>query len=187
LLNLLKGDADIWIEGNLKKVRELINTSTDTRYINTAPIEMMAVPDIDLSEPFGMGVLGGILAAILNPGAFIVGALAGFFGHLIFSAESRRARKITKIIDTSRTQSDIVFSDIKKQYGGLVDEYVFIIKNYADRKITNYFSDIHAQIQEIKVNPLSSEEQAKYKETFVKLSGFRERLEGLAESLYQYR
>ncbi len=187
LLNLLKNDADIWIEGNLKKVRELINTSTDTRYINTAPIEMMVVPDIDLSEPFGMGVLGGVLAAILNPGAFIVGALAGFFGHLIFSAESRRARKITKIIDTSRTQSDIVFGDIKKQYGSLVDEYVFIIKSYADRKIANYFSDIHAQIREIKVNPLSSEEQAKYKETFVKLSGFREGLEGLAESLYQYR
>ncbi|HEV8513184.1 MAG TPA: DUF4365 domain-containing protein [Cyclobacteriaceae bacterium] len=187
LQNQLKNDADIWIEGNLKKVRELLNASTDTRYVNTAPIESMKVPDIDLSESFGMGILGAFFAAILSPGALVVGALVGFFGHLIFSAESRRVRKISRIMETTKAHSAIVFNDIQKQYQSVIDEYVAIIKNYADQKITNYFSDIHLQIKEIKLNPLSVDEQEKYRQSFIRLSDLRDSLEQLTENLIQYR
>ncbi|MBX2896826.1 MAG: dynamin family protein [Cyclobacteriaceae bacterium] len=165
-VNLYKNDVDIWIESNLRKIREIVSSNTQTRMPDLSPIETMNIPAIDLSPAFGMGILGGIIAFIINPyaaiGTILGSAAAGFLGLLFFTQETRRARRVTKIVESSRAKCDSVITDLKTKFSLGVGEIFVSVHNYADQKLSLYFSDINNQINKIKTHQLSREEKNDY-------------------------
>jgi GTPase Era involved in 16S rRNA processing len=188
--NGFKMDVDIWIEGNLRKLREIINSSLESRTIDISPIETMKIPEVDLSSSWGMGLLGGIIGFVINPyayGAVIGGAVIAFVGSLFFSAETRRALKIVKVLESTRNKCDIVFSDLITKFDQGIDDILLSVIQYANEKINLYFSDINSQIQAVKTGRLTNEEKIKYQNCFQDLEKMKHLLNDTANEITQYK
>jgi GTPase Era involved in 16S rRNA processing len=164
-INQYKQDTDVWIERNLKKIREIINSEAAHRQVDFTPIETMTIPDVDMSSAFGMGVLGAIVGFVMNPAGAILGALAGFFGHLLVTSDARRANKITKLMDSIRLRCDIVFLDLQEKFNNGTDELLLSVHKYAINKMALYFTDLNGQIDKIQTGRLSDQEKEQYQET----------------------
>ncbi|NOT73409.1 MAG: DUF4365 domain-containing protein [Cyclobacteriaceae bacterium] len=186
-VNQYKNDLDTWIEQNLSKVREVINSDSTPRALNLSPIETMIIPEIDLTSAFGMGILGGILAYAINPYTVVAGAVVGFLGLLLFTSETRRARKIAKIVEQSRSKCDSVFEDLEVKFEEGIDEMMLKILNAGIKMIELYFSDINNQIKEIKTTRLSENDRQVYRGCFEQLKSKKIELDDLVTELSLYK
>ena len=189
--NLYKNDVDVWIEGNLKRLRGIINNNTQTQFMDLSPIETMIIPTIDFSAAFGMGILGGIIAVLINPyaavGTVVATAAATFFGLLFFTAETRRAKRIVKVIESTRSRCDTVFEDIESKFSHGIREIFITIHNYTNERISLYFSDLSSQINKINTHRLSEEERELYKRCFNLLKEQESRLEKTVNELSRFK
>ena len=190
-VNLYKNDVDVWIEGNLKRLRGIINNNTQTQFMDLSPIETMIIPTIDFSAAFGMGILGGIIAVLINPyaavGTVVATAAATFFGLLFFTAETRRAKRIVKVIESTRSRCDTVFEDIESKFSHGIREIFITIHNYTNERISLYFSDLSSQINKINTHRLSEEERELYKRCFNLLKEQESRLEKTVNELSRFK
>lgn len=190
-INLYKNDLDIWIESNLRRIREIISSNTQSKIPDLSPIETMVVPSIDFSAAFGMGILGGIIAVIVNPyaaiGTILGSAAVGFLGLLFLTQETRRAKKIKKAIESARSRCDTVFEDLKAKFGQGVVELCITVHNYGDEKISLYFSDIAVQIQKITNQRLSDQEKREYQLCFEQINQQEIELEKTVNEIIRYK
>jgi cell shape-determining protein MreC len=101
-----------------------------------------------------MGFIGMAAAYIFAP-AFVFGAgLLGFFGNLFTSAESRRAKQISKITDASRKKYESAFSKVKQVYNEIFDEHLSFLSQSINQKLHYYFQDLEHQLSGFE-NPTS--------------------------------
>jgi hypothetical protein len=57
-----------------------------------------------------------------------------------------------------------------EKFSEATDENMQIIQKYADNKIASYFSDLHKEIAQFQMSPLSGQERTAYEVTFAKLN-----------------
>ncbi|ABG60200.1 DUF4365 domain-containing protein [Cytophaga hutchinsonii] len=164
-VNILKELIDNWVEDNLKQVREIVQSNSEQKIVDFSGIENLEMPSIDLSSSFGVGFIAGVVGFVINPGAAVAAAFAAFFSNLILSAEDRRAKRISKVIQESKKRYDELFQKIEEGYNELITEHSAIISKYANNKINSYFKDINCQINKLD-NPITDSEMKLYDTAF---------------------
>lgn len=184
-INQVKLFIDTWIEDNLKQIREILSENPAQKKIDFTEIESFEFPQIDISSAWGMGLIGLVAGLIAAPGLALFGAFVGFFGNLFTAAESRRAKHVSKIVDTSRDRCDSVFEKIRVAYIEYFNEHCKLIGSYADKKINYYFKDIENQMSLFE-NPISESEIKLYDETFQKIEELQSKLTDFDAELRSY-
>jgi len=181
-VNLQKEMIDGWIEENLKQVREIISGNPETKIVDFSDVERFEPPAIDLSTSFGVGILAGFVAFIINPPAAIVAGLSAFFGSLWLSASERRAKRILKIMEAARRSYNEQFKKINAAYMTSIDENSKRIIDYANKKIKLFFNDLQNQTKKLST-PISETEERKYNNAFEVIRNLRSNINKLNEEI----
>lgn len=181
-VNLQKAMIDSWIEENLKQVRDIIDGDSENKLVDFSDIEKFEPPSIDLSTSFGVGILAGFVAFIINPPAAILAGLSAFFGSLWFSASERRAKRIIKIMEAARRSYNEQFKKINLAYMNSIDENSKRIIDYANNKIKLFFNDLQKQTKKLNT-PISAEEETQYNQAFSKIEKLRTSINKLTEEI----
>lgn len=181
-VNLQKVMIDSWIEENLKQVREIIDGNSEKKIIDFSDIEKFEPPSIDLSTSFGVGLLAGFVAFVINPPAAILAGLSAFFGSLWFSASERRAKRILKIMEAARRSYNEQFLKITDAYMNCIDENSTRIINYANNKIKLFFTDLQNQTSKLNT-PILEAEEKQYQNAFAEIEKIRTSINKLNEEI----
>lgn len=181
-VNLQKELIDNWIEENLKQVREIIAGDSEKKIIDFSDIDKFEPPEIDLSTSFGVGILAGFVAFIINPPAAIVAGLSAFFGSLWLSASERRAKRIMKTMEAARRSYNEQFKKITDAYLNCIDENSKIIIDYANSKIKLFFNDLQNQTKKLST-PISASEEKQYQNAFTEIEKLRTSITKLNEEI----
>lgn len=184
-INQLKGLIDDWVEVNLKDVRNIINGNAENKLIDFSDLENIETPSLDLSSAFGIGIVAGLVTLLVTPGAALAAAFAAFFGNLIFSAEDRRARRISKLMTDSRKRYNILHETMIAAYNDLIKEHSTLVRKYADEKIKFFFNDIHVQLGKLDQR-ISPEEEKSYNQAFERIAALRKDISNMADELKQW-
>lgn len=171
----LKNYIDNWIEEHLKQVRTILSSTLKQRSLDLSEIEKFEFPSIDLASSWGMGVLGYVAGFILNPAIAITAGIIGFLGNLLLSAESRRAKRIVKIVEESRKRYNKSFDDVILIYKEAIAEHSTIINNYVVNKLNLYFNDLSSQMGKLD-EKLSANELNQYNSVLDDLSRLQKEL-----------
>ncbi len=181
-VNLQKVMIDSWIEENLKQVREIIDGNSEKKIVDFSDIEKFEPPSIDLSTSFGVGILAGFVAFIINPPAAILAGFSAFFGSLLFSASERRAKRTMKIMEAARRSSNEQFQKITDAYMDCIDENSARVINYANKKIKLFFTDLQNQTKKLST-PISAQEEKQYQNAFAEIEKLRTSINKLNEEI----
>ena len=184
-INILKDNIDDWIEINLKQIREIISGNGEKRIVDFSEIENYKIPEIDLSSSLGMGALGLIVGFIINPPAAIFAGFIGFFGNLIMSSESRRAKQIAKIVSEARKRYDIVYLKLENTYSEIIDENSDYIKKYINEQLTFFFDDLTEQTKKLN-EEISISDLKLYESAFIDIDEIRSQVKLHEMKLQQY-
>lgn len=174
-VNELKNFIDRWIEDNLQQLKEMLSSKGQPKVIDFTEVESFETPQIDFSSAWGMGFIGMAAALAVAPAFAFAAGLIGFFGNLFTTAESRRYKHISRVMDASKEKYAVSFKKIRTAYEELMDDNMVYFKNYIDHKIRFYFNDIESQLAKFK-NPVTAKERKQYEEAFKKIENFQERL-----------
>ncbi len=66
------------------------------------------------------------------------------------------------MLDTAQTKCDEIVNEMTEKFSEATDENRQIIQKYADNKIASYFSDLHKEIAQFQMSPLSGQERTEY-------------------------
>jgi GTPase SAR1 family protein len=182
----LKYFIDSWIEDNLKAIREILSGNTKNRTLDMTEIESFQSPEIDLSSAWGMGILGYVAGFLFNPAIATIAGVIGFFGNLLMSSESRRAKRILKILEESRKRYNSRFENLIEMFREAALEQSQQVNDYIDRKLNNYFSDIKLQMDKLH-EPISKDELAKYKNALEDLKNLNKKVSAFDTELYSFK
>lgn len=185
----LKGQKDFldsWIEDNLRQLKEMLSQSAQQKIVDLEDLERFETPTVDLSSAFGMGALAYVLAAIYMPAVAVGAALFTFVGSLIFTAESRRAKRILKTVAKSRVIYNATIDKLKQQYDEIIVEYSQTYERYAADKLKYYFQDLQIQISKLSV-AVSSDEEKDISQANHTISTLREKQTNLQAELLAYK
>ena len=171
-VNLQKEMIDNWIEENLKQIREIIAGNSEKKIVDFSDIENFEPPAIDLSSSFGVGLLAGVLAFLINPPAGIITGLAAFIGNLVLSASERRAKRVSKTMEAARKSYNQQFTKINSAYLISIDENSKRIIEYTENKIQLFFKDLQNQTKKLST-PITAAEEKKYKDAFTQIEKLR--------------
>lgn len=184
-INRHKVFIEEWVEENLKQVREILNERGSSRYIEFKDLETFESPEIDLISAWGMGAIGAFVGLLIAPGLALIGGVIGFFGNLFTSAESRRAKQISKIVDKAREQYDKEFEKLMYAYFELIDESSQKIKTFTNRKLQLFFEDIESQLKKLD-KPISETEMDLYKAAYNDIENYQFELNDFDLELKSY-
>lgn len=168
---LLKEIIDIWIEDNLKQVRDIISNNPSKK-VEFDTYNNLQIPTIDLTTAFGTAILSGLMGLILFPEIAIVTTLLGFLSNLLFSAADRRSKRIKKLMKHITERLHKQFASINLAYDQLLTEQSKIILEYADSRLSTYLGDITNQISNLNIDNFQMDEQI-YAEISSKLNLLR--------------
>jgi len=185
LINKVKNFIDKWVENELQQITELLNKNSETRYIDFTDIETFELPQVDISSAWGMGFIGLITGFLLAPEFAIIAGVIGFFGNLLTNVESRRLKRISRIIDTAKEKYDFKFNLMKDTYKELLLEQRQVLKSYADNKLNQYFGDIENQLMKLDV-PINESEMEKYNDSFKFIEQFQSNIADFDAELRSY-
>lgn len=174
-INQLKNYIDQWIEENLKQLREILKHNSEAKTIDFTEVESFESPQIDYSSAWGMGFIGMAAAYFFAPAYIFAAGIIGFFGNLFTSAESRRVKQISKIMDTSRDRYHAAFSKIKNGYNEIFNDHLIFLNQYINQKLHYYFQDLEEQLSKLK-QPDNPEQIKLYKEAFGKIEALQAKL-----------
>jgi GTPase SAR1 family protein len=172
-VNLLKDMIDLWIEDNLRQVREIVSGNSDQKIVDFSELEKIEPAQVDLSTSFGFGLLTGIIGFIINPPAAILAGVVGFFGNLWLSSAERRAKRIAKIMLGARKCYDDQFRKIDEAYLELINDHSKLVKDYASNKIGLFFKDLQNQMRGLRAS-LTEQEEIHYRTAFGKTKKLRD-------------
>jgi len=173
-INQFKNQLDKWIEQNLRLIREILSHN-ETKPIDFTDIETFESPQIDYSSAWGMGFIGMVAAYVFAPTLIFGAGIIGFFANLFVSAESRRAKQIGRIMETSKDKYTPVFERIKTAYTELFLEHLEFFNQYVEQKLSHYFTDLERQLSGLESQP-SQEETELYRKAFTKIEELQKRL-----------
>lgn len=180
-INLIKEDIDLWIEENLKQVKEIVNDNPQGDPVDMGELSNMKLPEIDLSSAWGMGLLGAVVGFFVNP-AFALGiGIVSFLGSLIFSSESIRKKRIINIMGGIKPKYEEAFTKIKYEYEKIIDKQFEAIRGYINRKLNSYFLDIQNQLN--KIEPLTEAQKGGNSEAFKKMDELKIELRQLENDI----
>jgi len=174
-INQLKNYIDLWIEENLKQLREILKYNSENKQIDFTEVESFESPQIDYSSAWGMGFIGMAAAYIFAPAYVFAAGVIGFLGNLFTSAESRRAKQISKIMEKSRGDYDVAFSKIKKAYNEIFSEHIEFLNQYINQRLYYYFEDLEGQLSQLHKQDSPQQIQI-FKEAVGRTEALQERL-----------
>lgn len=181
----LKNVIDVWIESNLKQLREYIYHHTNQQLIDISEIEKFTMPPVDYGSLIGTSIFTGILGAVLAPIGFVVGAFSGLFGSLLFSSEDRRAKRIKKTMVEAENALDKIIPKIKIAFNNIIDTQTNEIYNYSHRKINAYTHDLQNQMNKLG-SEISEQDRQLYQEAFSDLDRLNKESLNLKKEIDEY-
>jgi len=185
-INNIKIFIDQWIEENLKQVREILSENPPNKRVDFSPeIESIQYPEISISSAWGMGIVGLAAGFLFNPWVGLFGGLTAFFANLIASAESRRLKKIDKIIETVKDKSHLATKKINVAFLEVIREHSTIISKYVNSKLNFYFADLQKQLSFLD-SPLSNSEREAYQHVFNEIDGLQNRIRDFEAELKSF-
>lgn len=184
-VNQLKELIDQWIKENLQQVAEILSDG-ESKIVDFTEVETFEAPQIDLKSAWGMGFIGilaGLIIAV--PGAAIIGGIIGFFGNLFTSAESRRAKRIGKIMEASSGKCELIFEKMKNAYAELISEHSISINTYVNKKLLYFFDDLQGQMSLLN-SGIKPHETKLYDSAFEEIEKLQEELTDFDAELRSY-
>jgi GTPase Era involved in 16S rRNA processing len=184
-VNQVKGFIDQWISDNLKQLREILNRRGETKFIDFTEVDTFESPQIDFSSAWGMGIIALTAAYFFAPAYILISGVIGFFGNLFASAESRRAKQISKILQLAKNRYQTSFNKLKNGYTELLKDQSEAIDNYVLNSLSHYFRDIEDQLNKLN-RPGNKSEIAIFKQTLKKIEMFQSMLTDFDAELRSY-
>ncbi|MCX6318115.1 MAG: dynamin family protein [Bacteroidetes bacterium] len=181
-VNLLKAMIDNWITDNLKQVREIISGNSEQKIVDFSAVEKFETPTVDLSTSFGVGLFTGIVGFLINPPGAILSGILGFFGNFVLSASERRAKNISKIMQSAKKCYNVQFKKINSAYLDLVKEHSKLIIDYANKKVNLFISDLQYQMKKLS-ETISNLEEVEYREAFSKIELLKKSINNLENDI----
>ncbi|MFA7381424.1 MAG: DUF4365 domain-containing protein [Bacteroidia bacterium] len=173
----LKDQAETWFKNNLTKVREVLNSNVEQKFVDFTDFE-----NYEFKEQQGYSFLGPSTFIALAIGffsglpelaavAFILTSLTSIF----LSKEERRRKKVKKITTGVKENFDKVFESVKEKYIEAAEEHVLDMEKFTRSKLNNYFNDLRGQAAKFK-EPLSESERKSIKNALTLNEELLERL-----------
>lgn len=184
-INQLKNYIDLWIEDNLKQLREILKYKSEQKKIDFTEIETFESPQIDYSSAWGMGFIGMAAAYFFAPAYMFAAGVIGFFGNLFTSAESRQAKQISKIMEKSKASYDNAFAKIKNAYNEICIEHYDFLTKYINQRLNYYLKDLEDQLLQLQ-HQYSPEQLLAFKEACEKTEALQQQLNELDVELKSF-
>jgi GTPase Era involved in 16S rRNA processing/gas vesicle protein len=178
----------VWFESNLKDIHDLLSNEKRIKSIEFPELDDFKLPSNDLHSAWSAGLLSAILTLMFTPGflaALFVGVV-GFLTSLFSTKAMRRANRIQKILDQSRTRFDAVFDRLQSVSEKMIDKNTAQITDKVSKYLKDYFDDLNAQMNLIDVQ-LTEKEVVLYKETPDKIDKLVEKIRDLDTELRSFQ
>ncbi len=161
-----------WIESNFKHISRIVSKDQDQRTIDMSEFETIDVPDIDLSNSFGVAAITWLASTVLAPGYSIAVAVASFFSNFFLTMDERRDKRISKLMNQIKTKTNVIYKRMESGYIDAFMEWSEQTRYQANNSIKLYLSDLQRQANKIDV-PITPTEDIKYTNAMLEIENLK--------------
>lgn len=181
----LQKTVNMWIENNFQEIWDIIAGGQEQRNLDINEFEAIEVPDIDVSNSLGVGVLTWLVTTALAPAYSITIGLASFLSNLFLTMEERRAKRIKKLMDAVRTKTDEIYARMGKGYTDAFSELSEQMRNSLNKNIKLYLTDLKNQVSQIDI-AITPDEEDKINKSIIASEELRNKITQLNDEIISW-